>query len=248
MVPRPAALRLTVVCTANVCRSPLAAAVLDATVQLEAALDLVIDVQSAGVDVALVDERADVRADALADAFGGACLESAALAHFDAAAHRPQLLDPWMVESAALIVTMDRSQRAAVARMAPGCRPRLFTLVQAALLAEHVGQGLEMGELPEGAPALPSGAPDRIPWFVAEMDAARGALAGMGDDTLEIVDMHGEAPHSEALIRVRDCALTLGTWLARVTTLDGDGLRVVRAAEDAELVESAEVAGTKPHG
>jgi len=212
------AVRVLVVCTANICRSPLAAAVLDAILQAEASLDVLLEVSSAGVE---------------AEPGATQCPESGELSPLGERVDQARLIEVGAVDSAALIVTLDRSQRAVVARMLPACRPRLFTLMQAALLAEHVGRGIEMGALPETAPPIPGHAADRVSWLVAEMDAERGVLAGMGDEALDIADVHAAGPHREGLMQVRDAAQTLGHWIARVTTTSLVGSR---AADGAELL------------
>ena len=198
------ALSVLVVCTANVCRSPLAAASMDAVVQFDAPLDLALAVTSAGVDV----DTDLVR-----------CAQASEIAVHGVGTGAPMQLSAEALSDAALIVVMERAQRAVVARMAPQCRPRLFTLTQAALLAEYVGRQVVDGALLDGAPALPVMPGERVLWLVSEMDATRGVLAGMGEEVLDIVDVHGDVDHRAALEQLRDTSITLAQWIARVASV-----------------------------
>lgn len=199
-----AALQVLVVCTANVCRSPLAAASMDVVLQRDAPLDLAVMVHSAGIDADPGVQRCELALDlALVPWTNG----------------EVRMVTERDLDAAALIVTMERSQRAVAARMAPRCRPRLFTLTQAVLLAEHVGRQVVDGESVEGAPPFPRRASERLTWLVAEMDAARGLLAGMGEEMLDTVDVHGDVHHRDGLERVRETSTTLAHWMARVTSV-----------------------------
>ena len=193
-----------VVCSANICRSPLAASALESAWLSVTQGAPSISVSSAGVDAHVGDVQ---------------CPQSEQLANTDASAHAVAHVQHSDLLRAMLIITLDRTQRAEVARMLPACRPRLFTLVQAALLAEHVGRPLELGIVPTGAGAVPDDPVERVGWLVAEMDAARSALAGMGEQALDIDDAHGPHDHADALFRVRDCAAIVGTWMAKVACM-----------------------------
>lgn len=178
--------RILTVCTANVCRSALAAEVLR---QWGASQHLtgVISVESAGTD-----------------AFPGApmCAEGASVAGVRGDGHAARELTAGLLADADLILTADRTHRAAAARLLPSCRPRLFTLRQAATLAATLAETLAAGHLPEGAPPLPDGDPERLRWLVAELDAARGQRAGAADEDDDIEDQHGPEPHPGTLAEI----------------------------------------------
>jgi hypothetical protein len=104
-----------------------------------------------------------------------------------------------MLAAADLILVADRTHRAYCARLLPACRPRLFTMRQAAGLALALESVLAQGALPEGAPPLPADKWARLAWFVAELDAGRGLSAPQDDD---IEDRHGEPDHHETFAQV----------------------------------------------
>jgi protein-tyrosine-phosphatase len=194
--------RVLVVCSANVCRSPLAANVIEAAFAA-ATPDGELVVESAGTAV---------------DPGAPWCERSAAYVGIDAASdgHVAQPLDVEQLRASDVILTLDRSQRATAARMLPGCRPRLFTLTQASLLSEHIGDRLRTGTMPADAPPFPAQRSERIRWLIGEMDAGRGVLSGLLDEALDITDMHdGSHDHGE-LVTVRENAERFGTWLHRV--------------------------------
>jgi protein-tyrosine-phosphatase len=106
--------------------------------------------------------------------------------------HRSTNLTKDIAESVDLILTADRGHRSAIGRLAPRTRSRTFTLRQASRLAAWVvsdsgsldiavdrARGIEPTGLDDhdprlGVPALPKNAPDRLLWFITELDAARG--------------------------------------------------------------------------
>jgi len=114
---------------------------------------------------------------------------------------------------------LDRTHRSAAARLLPSCRSRLFTLKQAALLADLVAQQLGSGDAPLGSPPLPKDPQDRLQWLVEEMDAARGALAGVSEEELDIIDEHGPQDHAKTLIAVRDAAEVFSTAVLAVAQM-----------------------------
>jgi protein-tyrosine phosphatase len=198
--------RVLVVCTANMCRSPLAASVIAAAFADAVPGSLPGDellVESAGITV---------------EPGAPWCEQSAGFAGVDPAAngHVASPLDVQQLRASDVIVTLDRSQRAFAARMLPQCRARLFTLTQASMLAERVGIQMIGGTLPEGAPPFPAQRSDRLRWFIGEMDAARGLLSGMSDEAFDIADMHDVAGDHGTLVLVRENAERFGRWLHRV--------------------------------
>lgn len=102
--------RLLLVCTANVCRSPMA----------EALFRRVLDgvhVMSAGTD-AIPGIGADPAAIAIMRRIG-----------FDLGQHRSQLLARWMIESSALVLTMSERQRQVIVRRYPSVSGRVCRLL-----------------------------------------------------------------------------------------------------------------------
>jgi protein-tyrosine phosphatase len=201
--PRREPLRILVVCTANVCRSPLAADVLR-TSTTGTTGTLVTLVTSAGTEAEPGEPR---------------CAQSSARAgHDDAAcaAHRARLLTPDLLEQADLILTLDRTHLAAAARLAPACRPRMFTLRQAAAIAQQIAANLERAERPDGLPALPPNREDHPSWLVAELDADRVAVDGWPEGREDIPDDHGTPAHGASLDQV---AATAGELAAALTVL-----------------------------
>ena len=186
MGPVSSPVTLVVVCSANVCRSPLAEALLRHRID-RAGLSGEVRVHSAGIA-----------------AWPGQpmCDQAAAWAGLDPAAHTAREVDPAIVESADIVLTADRGHRAALARLAPACRPRLFTLRQAAGIAATLTDDLRAGQVPDQAPALPPQPVERLRWLVGELDAARGVLAGWPEDDVDIVDRHGPDTHPEAFAEV----------------------------------------------
>jgi protein-tyrosine phosphatase len=100
---------LLVLCTGNLCRSPMAAAVL--TRALPA-----LHVISAGFRVRPF-ECADPLAIRIMRERG-----------YDLGAHRTQQLSSWMVRTANLVLVMEANQRRAVESLHPGCKGKVFLL------------------------------------------------------------------------------------------------------------------------
>jgi protein-tyrosine phosphatase len=184
--------RVLVVCTANVCRSPLAAELLREGFTAA-------DVGSAGVH-------------ALTDA--PMCLVSASLLPADGRPqHVARQLTTDLVGAADLVLTMERDQRSSAVRLAPGSQNRVFTLREAAALAE--------GLVRRGAPA-----PDDVAGLAGAMHAIRGIVPVPGtprpkrrwwarpvppEDPFTIEDGHGlaEAEHRAAADQVADTSRRL---------------------------------------
>lgn len=182
------------VCTANVCRSRCAELALNECLARLGNTSPV-NVTSAGTN---------------ADGDEAICREVAATMRITSDRSRSHRLTARDLERAGLVLAMERTHRAACARLLPSCRPRLFTLRQAADLATVVAQDLALHGIPEGAPPMPTGSQERLRWFVAELDAARGALAGQPEGSEDIVDRHGPDPHEATIDDVRDAVERLG--------------------------------------
>lgn len=196
---------ILVVCSANVCRSPLAEMLLRRWA-LGAGLGNDIRVSSAGIQ-ALPGQPM--------------CPQAATWAGIDPTAHKAEHasreVDVEMVRGADLVLALDRSHRGALARLDPDCRTRLFTLRQAAGIAAEIAPGMREGQLPEGAPPLPEAIHDRLRWLVAELDAGRILLAGRPEEMADIEDRHGPQPHGSIYAEVGDAIDALTAAMEAVT-------------------------------
>lgn len=227
------AIQILTVCTANICRSPTAARGLRVELDAAGITPDLITVDSAGV-AALAGLPMCELADTLAAEALGVT-----------GPHRSTPLTKDIAESADLILTADRGHRSAVGRLAPRTRSRTFTLRQASRLATWVvsdsgaldiaadrARGIEPAGLEEhdprlGVPALPKSAPDRLAWFLTELDAARGtspvAVDAANTPTWhpdDIADPHVDGWHlheqavSSALASTRDIVQAFRTVAA----------------------------------
>jgi len=173
------------ICTANICRSPVAAAVLrgelaDATGDFR--------VQSAGVrglDGSPMDARA-----------------AAALRRwrYPVGEFRARTITAAMCESADLVLTATRTQRSAVLEMAPRALRRTFTLLE----FEH---GAQTGTMPHEPPA-------RTAELVARVAATRGNIDIDQYDVLDPFPESGER-FDAILQQVRTAAVHVAralTW------------------------------------
>ena len=175
-----------VVCTANVCRSPLAARL------LAASLSPPVEVRSAGVR-ALPGEPACGRAQSLTGA---------------PFAHAASRLEAGQVREASLVLGAAREHRSAAVALVPNAQRRSFTLLQAARVASWVSsRGVTA---PAGL-----GPQERLAWWVDELDAARGdAPRGEPVDD-DLPDPHQGGPrHGVVLPRLTAAVETLAAILA----------------------------------
>lgn len=115
--------RVLVVCTGNVCRSPLTAAVLRARL---ATCDARIDVTSAGLQ-ALEGERVDPAVAAEAARLG-----------VDVAGHRGRAFAADEAAASDLVIVATRRQRAVAVELAPPILRRTFTLLELDAVLAHV--------------------------------------------------------------------------------------------------------------
>jgi protein-tyrosine phosphatase len=189
---------LVFVCTANVCRSPLAERVAGARLAGRGWLGGV-PVASAGVRAAEGQPMCDVSATLLEPG------EPTPDGHVARQATKE------IVEAAGLVLVMEREQRGEIARLAPGSQAKVFTLREVGPLAEEAALRIEEGaarpqDLAElahllhsvrgfRAPPAPPEPKRRAWWRKAEEPA----------DPLTIIDGHGgpEPAHLAAATDVR---------------------------------------------
>lgn len=193
-----------VVCAANVCRSPLGALHLGERLR-GTALETV-RTASAGVR-----------------ALEGACICGLATRSIDeparAGAHRARQLTPPMVREADLVLTMDLDQRGAASRAAPGEQHTIFTLREAAALAEAMtADGVAPQTLAELAQRLHAlrGSVRVVPPAAPPRRLARLRRPVAVDDGHSIADGHTLQPeaHARTIRAVRD---TVDRFAAAVT-------------------------------
>lgn len=199
--PDPQDQALLVVCTANVCRSPLAERVLRARLADQGWLGTVA-VASAGTRAAEGQPMCAVSATLIAPG------------EAPPAGHSARQATAELVRDAGLVLVMEREQRGDIARLAPGSQAKVFTLREIGPLAEEAALRLEQGtERPRDLAALarllhsvrgfrappPAPEPKRRPWWRKAEEPA---------DPLTIVDGHGrpEEPHLAAATDVRATA------------------------------------------
>jgi protein-tyrosine phosphatase len=145
--------RILVVCAANVCRSPLAAAVTTHSLAMNAA-GRVVEVDTAGTEA---QPGVPVCADVVRMAGARGLHPRALPVHV---AH-PVTLD--QVEAADLVLTADRRVRSSIVKRAPQAGERTFTLREAANLGEHAAREVE-GRFMDA----------RLRSYVSAMNASRG--------------------------------------------------------------------------
>lgn len=160
------------VCTANICRSPIAAEIFSREIgPWLVGADFSLDVSSRGTHAHPGEDRCQVTSERFEiDQLGVSALFAGT--------------EP---ESQGLILTMEQQQMSFLAQSFPKFRPRIFTLPQAVEIAAKIYDGILDGSLfsalePEMgigfvAPPLPDGISQRWDWLVNELDANRGLIA-----------------------------------------------------------------------
>jgi protein-tyrosine phosphatase len=202
------------VCQANVCRSPSAAALFEHRIG------------SLALSASVAFSSAGVRPEPAA----GWCRTARAYVRKRGADpapdHVPRRLDIALIETADLLLAMSRRERAAIVRLVPTAAPRTFTLVEAATLADAIVDQLwqiDSTEAPEASLVLsepPRSGPmtGRLQWLVGEMNAARGLVEMPTTDerrwarrepqpaNIDIEDVHASrrASHRRTLSRLSE--------------------------------------------
>ena len=189
-----------VVCTANVCRSPLAQRLVGSGFA-DAGWLAGVDVVSAGVSAEPNLAMCAVSAAQVPDESGVAF----------AAAHHSKELTRQMVSSAGIVLTAAKEHRSAIARLTPGSQSKTFTWKEAVMLAEAAEQRILTGgarrpaDLSELAHLLHS-MRGTIP--MAPTATSRGLFRRRTpepQDPLTVADGHGGSPteHEAAVIETK---------------------------------------------
>ncbi|MEX2204230.1 MAG: low molecular weight phosphatase family protein [Actinomycetota bacterium] len=178
---------ILVVCTGNVCRSPIAEGMLRSILQMRFG-DAAPSVASAGT-AGWVGSAADPSSIAAAAELG-----------IDISAHRARHLEAQDVSDVSLVLAMATEHRDAASHLFPGTVGRIFTLKELVRLLE---------DLPE---APPSGRPDDVlAAQVSAADASRfGAIRDWRRDE-DVTDPLGMPPEA-----FRAVARDLDAWCARL--------------------------------
>jgi protein-tyrosine phosphatase len=170
---------LLVVCTANRCRSPLGAALLDRAVAAGGA--------SAHVDSAGFAEPGRPATEAT--------VQVAARRGLDLTEHRSRLVEPELAERAALVVAMERFHVQDVVLAAPSAWPRTFTLKEAVRRGEALGARHPSETLPSWVAQVHEGRQRRDLLGASPLDdvpdPTGGTLAEHEDTARELEDLTG---------------------------------------------------------
>jgi protein-tyrosine phosphatase len=188
-----------VVCTGNICRSPLAEQLLRARF---AAAGVPAVVQSAGTG-ALVGYEMTPQAASLSQRYGG-----------DPAAHSARQLTPALIADADLILTATRQHRADTVSLVPRALRHTFTLNQFARLVAAAGT-TERAPVVESVETTDT---DTLRDYVAEMAATRGyAPPALHVDDDDIIDPYrqSQAIYDQAGAAIDAAVATITAGLAR---------------------------------
>lgn len=163
-------LRILMVCTGNICRSPMAEVLLREQVN-----DARIRVSSAGTR-ALIDKPMTADAQDLAIEFGAPADE--------ARAHRARWLVEPIAEDADLILTMAREHRTGAVELAPRLLRQTFTIREFARLA----QGLTHEQITQAADAAGGSPRARLAAVTALVTQQRGQAAPVPPQDDDVID------------------------------------------------------------
>jgi len=194
--------RILVVCSANVCRSPVAAALLTRELAATAPQGRV-EVASRGV---WANDG---------DTVCALALQQSGVGPLD---HRAVRLTAADVAAADLILTAEVLHRGEVVRLDAAARRRTFTLLEAASLAPWVAAGSPVPEGLELPPPPP--APDhphaRLLWWVNELNEGRGVASLGADHAWDIADAHGMArvEHGGVIDQVREAVAAVARGMS----------------------------------
>lgn len=191
------------VCSANVCRSPLAELTLGEVGRRNATP---VRFASAGLE---------------ARAGSTMCHTAARNIPDEPAAHAARQLDRELATSAGIILTMEKEQRGQVARIAPGTQAKTFTLTEAAALLDLLrpmvsdGSQARLSSMSDVAAAL-HGLRGRLP--LERPSRRRRELHSTTGAWMSIPDGHNQSTsaHNSVVAGVRETAVRVANGLADV--------------------------------
>jgi len=203
---------VTFVCTANICRSPVAEEIFCREIgPWLASTDFLLEITSCGTHAIVGDDRCKIASERFDIAEPGASA----------------LFDDTNAATEGLILTMEQQQMSFLVRTFPKLRSRIFTLPQAVEIAEKIYDGILDGSLfvspdPEMsvsfvAPPMPDEISGRWAWLVSEFDANRGLItttnSNLTSGDFDIADAHQpDGPsHELALDLIDDNVKALAT-------------------------------------
>jgi protein-tyrosine-phosphatase len=212
---------ITFVCTANICRSPIAQEIMTSELaNWPGSVKLPITINSFGTHAQSGDDRCAVASERFE------IVEPGVSALFDGQAIGKQNL----------ILTMEQAQMGFLVRTFPKFRSQIFTLPQAVEIASKIQVGINDGTLftpvdPElsigfVAPPMPETLADRWVWLLAELDANRGMItktdSALTAGDLDIADAHQpDGPtHELALDLIQENTKTLATLIKSILDTD----------------------------
>jgi protein-tyrosine phosphatase len=178
---------ILVVCTGNVCRSPIAEGMVRSILQTRFG-DAAPSVASAGT-AGWVGSAADPSS-----------IAAAAERGIDISAHRARQLQAEDVRSAELVLAMASEHRDAASRLFPGTEGRIFTLKELVLLLEDLPEAPSSGQLEDV--------------LAAQVSAAHASRSGASRDRRsdeDVLDPLGMPPDA-----FRAVARDLDDWCTRV--------------------------------
>lgn len=184
------------VCTGNICRSPLAEYLLRHTTQQ---LGLALDISSAGTG-AMTLGRPPQEIVAQGKEWG-----------FDLSGHQPRQLDESLITSSDLILTAERGHRAAVVELVPTASRKVFTLRQfariSASLLDSSQQELEFS--PNLSPLL------QLTEEIADHRALTPPPASLSDDDIPDPYLRNQKIYDDSARTVHDAVIGINTLFTR---------------------------------
>lgn len=192
--------RLLIVCTGNVCRSPMAAQLLRGRLGV---LDGV-EIMTAGTG-ALVGERMTAQAAAIARRLGAS--------EADVSEHRARQLEPWMLREVDLVLALARSHRREILELEPSTTRRTFTLRELAHISRCEG-GIRNGGAGDN-----DGCDERLRSGIARAAAFRGVVPPfVRVEDADVVDPYrrSDAVYEESAAQIASAVDEVG-WFLRGT-------------------------------